>query len=180
MRQLLQGGLYRPSRGQPLSLTASWPESEPSTHQRPPRPSRNRTFFQAQKKVPERRSIIWSMRARKKSSMAGQANMWQKLPENSLHWIINWEFRLLGVTWKTSIHASGEGYSGPTNYSSMYEKKSLAFAPTYQVKPLFAENPITTPTPNGIDFSRDFLANVIPTFLKISLRATNVAPFKYC
>src|SRR5690606_35983789 len=63
-----------------------------------------------------RRSIIWSMRARKKSSVAGQANMAVKLPENNRHWTTNWEFRVSDKPPTTNVYAGHEDFSGTTIY----------------------------------------------------------------
>src|SRR5690554_3654677 len=63
-----------------------------------------------------RRSIIWSMRARKKSSVAGQANMAVKLPENNRHWTTNWEFRVSDKPPTTNVYAGHGDFSGTTNY----------------------------------------------------------------
>src|SRR5690554_5699374 len=62
-----------------------------------------------------RTSIIWSMRARKKSSVAGQANMAVKLPENNRHWTTNWEFRVSDKPPTTNVYAGHEDFSGTTN-----------------------------------------------------------------
>src|SRR5690606_7694291 len=61
-----------------------------------------------------RRSIIWSMRARKKSSVAGQANMAVKLPENNCHWTTNWEFRVSDKPPTTNVYAGHGDFSGTT------------------------------------------------------------------
>src|SRR5437899_8158390 len=58
-------------------------------------------------------------------------------------------------------------------------KKSWIFVPTYQVKPLLAVKPITTPAPNGAAFSSALRVNVTPTRLKSCLTVTKVAPFRY-
>src|SRR5690606_2969833 len=63
-----------------------------------------------------RRSIIWSMRARKKSSVAGQANMAVKLPENNRHWTTNWEFRVSDKPPTTNVYAGHGDFSGTTRY----------------------------------------------------------------
>src|SRR5690606_20852247 len=63
-----------------------------------------------------RRSITWSMRARKKSSVAGQANMAVKLPENNRHWTTNWEFRVSYKPPTTNVYAGHEDFSGTTKY----------------------------------------------------------------
>jgi hypothetical protein len=41
---------------------------------------------------------MWSMRERKKSSVAGQANITAELPEISRYWISNWEFSPSAIT----------------------------------------------------------------------------------
>jgi hypothetical protein len=57
---------------------------------------------------------MWSMRERKKSSVAGQANSTEELPENSPYWKSNWEFGLSAITPKASVYAGSGGSSGAT------------------------------------------------------------------
>ncbi|MDP3888360.1 hypothetical protein, partial [Hydrogenophaga sp.] len=59
-------------------------------------------------------SIMWSMRERKKSSVAGQANSTAELPENCPYWKSNWEFELSEITPKASSYADSGGSSGAT------------------------------------------------------------------
>jgi len=65
---------------------------------------------------PRRRSIIWSMRARKKSSVAGQENITARLPDNSRYWTTNWELWVSDMTRILRMHAGCGGCSGETNY----------------------------------------------------------------
>src|SRR5690606_17296001 len=65
-----------------------------------------------------RRSIIWSMRARKKSSVAGQVNIKAKLPENSFYWTTNWELWVWDVARMSRVYAGCGDYSERTIYQT--------------------------------------------------------------
>jgi len=53
---------------------------------------------------------MWSMRERKKSSVAGQANITAELPEINPYWKSNWEFCAPAITPKASVYAGSSDF----------------------------------------------------------------------